>query len=82
MAQTTRRSGTRVITSSSRSRRCSRSTGTTPGSIDGSYGSATTDAVKALQTDLGVTVDGRFGPATAKAFNEAVASGQLKPKST
>jgi peptidoglycan hydrolase-like protein with peptidoglycan-binding domain len=52
------------------------------GSIDGSYGSATTDAVKALQTDLGVTVDGRFGPATAKAFNEAVASGQLKPKST
>jgi hypothetical protein len=38
--------------------------------------------VKKLQTDLGVTVDGRFGPNTAKAFNDAVASGQLKPPSS
>ena len=51
------------------------------GPIDGHYGPATEDAVKKLQTDLGVTVDGRFGPATAKAFDEAVASGQLKPPS-
>lgn len=49
------------------------------GAIDGAYGAATTAAVKKLQTDLGVTADGRFGPETAKAFNEAVASGKLKP---
>lgn len=52
------------------------------GPIDGHYGPATEDAVKKLQTDLGVTVDGRFGPATAKAFDDAVASGQLKPVSS
>ncbi len=56
------------------------STPSTPtGPIDGVYGAATIDAVKKLQTDLGVTADGRFGPETAKAFNEAVASGKLKP---
>jgi peptidoglycan hydrolase-like protein with peptidoglycan-binding domain len=49
------------------------------GAIDGAYGAATTEAVKKLQTDLGVTADGRFGPETANAFNEAVASGKLKP---
>ncbi len=49
------------------------------GPIDGVYGAATTAAVQKLQTDLGVTADGRFGPATANAFNEAVASGKLKP---
>jgi peptidoglycan hydrolase-like protein with peptidoglycan-binding domain len=49
------------------------------GTIDGVYGQATTEAVKKLQTDLGVTADGRFGPQTASAFNEAVASGKLKP---
>jgi peptidoglycan hydrolase-like protein with peptidoglycan-binding domain len=52
------------------------------GPIDGSYGPATQGAVKKLQTDLGVTVDGRLGPETAKAFNDAVASGQLKPVSS
>jgi peptidoglycan hydrolase-like protein with peptidoglycan-binding domain len=52
------------------------------GPIDGHYGPATQEAVKKLQTDLGVTVDGRFGPNTAKAFNDAVASGQLKPPSS
>jgi peptidoglycan hydrolase-like protein with peptidoglycan-binding domain len=52
------------------------------GPIDGSYGAQTEEAVKKLQTDLGVTVDGRFGPDTAKAFNDAVASGQLKPVSS
>jgi hypothetical protein len=34
-------------------------------------------AVKELQTDLGVDADGRFGPDTAAAFNEAVVSGEL-----
>ena len=49
------------------------------GPIDGVYGPATIEAVKKLQTDLGVTADGHFGPETAKAFNEAVASGKIKP---
>jgi peptidoglycan hydrolase-like protein with peptidoglycan-binding domain len=49
------------------------------GPIDGAYGSETTAAVQQLQTDLGVTADGRFGPETASAFNDAVASGKLKP---
>jgi len=52
------------------------------GPIDGRYGPATTEAVTKLQNDLGVTADGRFGPETAKAFNDAVASGQLKPVSS
>jgi peptidoglycan hydrolase-like protein with peptidoglycan-binding domain len=49
------------------------------GPIDGVYGPATTDAIKKLQTDLGVTADGRLGPETVSAFNEAVASGKIKP---
>jgi peptidoglycan hydrolase-like protein with peptidoglycan-binding domain len=51
------------------------------GPIDGQYGSATQDAVKKLQTDLGVTVDGKFGPETAAAFDQAVANRTLKPAS-
>src|SRR3954463_85961 len=47
------------------------------GTIDGEYGQATTDAVKALQADLGVTQDGKFGPETATAFDEAGASGDV-----
>lgn len=35
---------------------------------DGSYGPATTKAVKALQKKLGVKQDGAFGPATARAY--------------
>jgi peptidoglycan hydrolase-like protein with peptidoglycan-binding domain len=49
------------------------------GPIDGTYGQATVDAVMQLQTDLGLTADGRFGPETAQAFNEAVANGTIKP---
>ena len=49
------------------------------GTIDGVYGTETTAAVQQLQTDLGLTADGRFGPETANAFNAAVASGKLKP---
>ena len=32
------------------------------GPIDGNYGTETTDAVKAFQTDAGLTPDGRYGP--------------------
>jgi peptidoglycan hydrolase-like protein with peptidoglycan-binding domain len=49
------------------------------GEIDGTYGAETVAAVKELQTDLGVAADGRFGPETAAAFDEAVASGELTP---
>ena len=38
------------------------------GPIDGKYGSATADAVKRLQSDLGVDADGRVGPETVDAF--------------
>ena len=51
------------------------------GDIDGDYGQATQDAVKKLQTDLGVTADGRFGPETADAFTKAVEDGTITPKS-
>jgi peptidoglycan hydrolase-like protein with peptidoglycan-binding domain len=51
------------------------------GEIDGTYGEETKAAVEELQKDLGVTVDGKVGPETVKAFNEAVASGDLTPKS-
>ena len=49
------------------------------GPIDGDYGEATKAAVMKLQTDLGVTADGRVGPATVDAFHKAVADGTLKP---
>ena len=42
------------------------------GTIDGLYGTATTEAVKALQEDLGVPVDGLYGPATHEALAEAL----------
>jgi peptidoglycan hydrolase-like protein with peptidoglycan-binding domain len=51
------------------------------GPIDGTYGEETVAAVKELQTDLGVTVDGRVGSETVTAFNEAVANGTLQPQS-
>jgi peptidoglycan hydrolase-like protein with peptidoglycan-binding domain len=47
------------------------------GPIDGSYGPETQAAVTALQQDLGVTADGRVGPETVNAFNEAVANGTV-----
>jgi peptidoglycan hydrolase-like protein with peptidoglycan-binding domain len=49
------------------------------GDIDGVYGENTVAAVQELQTDLGVTADGRVGPETVDAFNEAVANGDLEP---
>jgi peptidoglycan hydrolase-like protein with peptidoglycan-binding domain len=49
------------------------------GPIDGDYGSTTTDAVKKLQTDLGVPADGLVGAGTIDAFNKAVADGTLQP---
>ena len=47
------------------------------GEIDGDYGSETEAAVMELQEDLGVTADGRVGPETVDAFNEAVANGTI-----
>jgi peptidoglycan hydrolase-like protein with peptidoglycan-binding domain len=52
------------------------------GPIDGVYGASTQDAVKKLQTDLGVTADGRLGAETVDAFNKAVADGTLHPPTT
>ena len=52
------------------------------GPIDGHYGPATTEAVKQLQTDLGLTADGLVGAETVAAFNQAVAAGTLKPTTT
>jgi peptidoglycan hydrolase-like protein with peptidoglycan-binding domain len=49
------------------------------GPIDGVYGEETTAAVEELQTDLGVTVDGRIGPETVDAFIEAVENGEIQP---
>jgi peptidoglycan hydrolase-like protein with peptidoglycan-binding domain len=51
------------------------------GPIDGVYGADTTAAVKQLQTDLGVTADGRVGPETVVAFKKAVVNGDIKPAS-
>jgi peptidoglycan hydrolase-like protein with peptidoglycan-binding domain len=52
------------------------------GPIDGNYGTDTQAAVKKLQTDLGVTADGRLGAETVDAFNKAVADGTLKLTTT
>jgi peptidoglycan hydrolase-like protein with peptidoglycan-binding domain len=49
------------------------------GEIDGSYGPETQAAVTELQQDVGVTADGRVGPETVNAFNEAVADGTIEP---
>jgi peptidoglycan hydrolase-like protein with peptidoglycan-binding domain len=49
------------------------------GPIDGDYGENTQAAMEKLQTDLGVTADGRFSAETADAFNKAVADGTLEP---
>jgi hypothetical protein len=58
------------------------------GPIDGLYGSDTTDAVAALQEDLGVPIDGRYGPQTHEAAmkalgetqSEAIKAGQTELK--
>jgi len=52
------------------------------GPIDGDYGEATKAAVTKLQTDLGVTADGRVGAETIDAFHKAVADGTLTPTQT
>ena len=49
------------------------------GPIDGDYGANTQAAVKKLQTDLGVTADGRLSAETVDAFDKAVADGTLEP---
>ncbi len=52
------------------------------GPVDGGYGPGTRAAVEKLQTDLGVTADGRVGAETVAAFNKAVADGTLQPSAT
>ncbi len=52
------------------------------GPVDGDYGPGTSAAVEKLQTDLGVTADGRVGTETVDAFNKAVADGTLQPSTT
>ena len=51
------------------------SLGYAPGTADGKYGAATTEAVTAFQKANGLTEDGVAGPKTIAAINEAVASG-------
>lgn len=40
--------------------------GCDPGTIDGIWGTNTTNAVKAFQRQMGITVDGKVGPTTKK----------------
>jgi peptidoglycan hydrolase-like protein with peptidoglycan-binding domain len=44
-----------------------------PGTVDGIYGQHTIDAVKEFQTEVGITVDGKYGPQTHQALEEAAA---------
>jgi peptidoglycan hydrolase-like protein with peptidoglycan-binding domain len=46
-----------------------------PGPPDGTFGRQTEKAVVAFQQDNGLSVDGRVGPETASALNNALAGG-------
>jgi Putative peptidoglycan binding domain len=46
-----------------------------PGAADGTFGEETEAAVVAFQQANGLSVDGRVGPETAEALNQALASG-------
>lgn len=50
------------------------------GEISGTFTTETQDAVIALQRALGVEIDGVFGPATAKAYEAALARGNFNPQ--
>jgi hypothetical protein len=51
------------------------SAGFDPGPADGTYGQRTEAAVVAFQQANGLSVDGRVGPETAEALNQALATG-------
>ncbi len=48
-------------------------------SLDGSYGQGTVAAVKAFQSDFGLTVDGQAGPKTLAAMDKALKKAQAAP---
>lgn len=50
------------------------------GEITGIFDASTTEAVKLLQTILGLKADGSFGPLTYEAYKNALATGLLKPR--
>lgn len=41
--------------------------------VDGIFGTKTRDALKSVQSRLGITVDGVYGPQTARAMNHTIA---------
>jgi peptidoglycan hydrolase-like protein with peptidoglycan-binding domain len=53
-----------------------KATGYYQGDLDGIYGSQTTEAIKELQRDAGITVDGRWGPETHKAMQTALGTAE------
>jgi peptidoglycan hydrolase-like protein with peptidoglycan-binding domain len=52
------------------------------GAIDGIYGAGTAEAVKAFQTDAGLTADGIVGPDTLEALVKAVQAADASAEST
>lgn len=52
------------------------------GGVDGSFGTATKDAVKILQSNCGITSDGIVGPATWRNFYSSLEHEQSDPHDT
>ncbi len=49
------------------------------GKVDGKYGKNTKKAIRQFQKDYGIGVDGKWGPQTQGAVNEAIAKGWYRP---